>query len=259
VEGIHEYVRNYQKEILLNKAHKVNEQEMNDVLSISPRFEKLNVKDAKLRTFITQDVHRQELVQHVYDTTYGLVRNNEDTVVVIDDSIVRGTTMKESILTSLGRLKPKKIVVVSSAPQVRYPDCYGMDMSIMNEFVAFEAAISLLRKQDNQELIDQVYEKCKASLELPKLEVKNHVKEIYAPFTDEQISDEISILMKPVNIDVELKVIFQSIENLHIACPDHLGDWYFSGNYPTPGGNRVVNKAFINWMEGSNERGYFSK
>lgn len=259
VEGIHEYVRNYQKEILLNKTHKVNDQEMNEVLSISPRFEKLNVKDAKLRTFITQDVHRQELVQHVYDTTYGLVRNNEDTVVVIDDSIVRGTTMKESILTSLGRLKPKKIVVVSSAPQVRYPDCYGMDMSIMNEFVAFEAAISLLRKQDDQELIDQVYEKCKASLDLPKLEVKNHVKEIYAPFTDEQISDEISILMKPANMDVELKVIFQSIENLHTACPDHLGDWYFSGNYPTPGGNKVVNKAFINWMEGSNERGYFSK
>lgn len=259
VEGIHEYVRNYQKEILLGKAQNLSDEEMDEVLSISPRFEKLNVKDAKLRTFITQDATRQELVQHVYDTTYGLVRNDKDTVVVVDDSIVRGTTMRESILTSLGRLKPKRIVVVSSAPQIRYPDCYGMDMSIMNTFVAFEAAISLLKKQGKQDLIDKVYEKCKNSLNLPKEEVVNHVKEIYAPFNDEEISDEIANLIKPSNLKIELKVIFQSIENLHKACPDHMGDWYFSGNYPTPGGNRVVNKAFINWMEGNNERGYFSR
>lgn len=259
VEGIHEYVRNYQKEILLGKAQNLSDEEMDEVLSISPRFEKLNVKDAKLRTFITQDATRQELVQHVYDTTYGLVRNDKDTVVVVDDSIVRGTTMRESILTSLGRLKPKRIVVVSSAPQIRYPDCYGMDMSIMNTFVAFEAAISLLKKQGKQDLIDKVYEKCKNSLNLPKEEVVNHVKEIYAPFNDEEISDEIANLIKPSNLKIELKVIFQSIENLHKACPHHLGDWYFSGNYPTPGGNRVVNKAFINWMEGNNERGYFSR
>lgn len=259
VEGIHEYVRNYQKEILLNRPDKIGNEEMDDVLSISPRFEKLNVKDAKLRTFITQDADRQELVQHVYDTTYGLVRNHEDTIVVIDDSIVRGTTMKESILTILGRLKPKKIVVVSSAPQIRYPDCYGIDMSRMGEFVAFEAAVSLLKKSGKAHIIDDVYQKCLSSLNLPREEVKNYVKEIYAPFTDEEISDEIAKIMKPHTLKAELKVIFQTLDNLHKACPGHTGDWYFSGNYPTPGGNRVVNRAYMNWMEGSNERGYFNK
>lgn len=259
VEGIHEYVRNYQKEILLNRPDKIGNEEMDNVLSISPRFEKLNVKDAKLRTFITQDADRQELVQHVYDTTYGLVRNHEDTIVVIDDSIVRGTTMKESILTILGRLKPKKIVVVSSAPQIRYPDCYGIDMSRMGEFVAFEAAVSLLKKSGKAHIIDDVYQKCLSSLNLPREEVKNYVKEIYAPFTDEEISDEIAKIMKPHTLKAELKVIFQTLDNLHKACPGHTGDWYFSGNYPTPGGNRVVNRAYMNWMEGSNERGYFNK
>lgn len=259
VEGIHEYVRNYQKELLMNRPDKIRDEEMNDILSISPRFEKLNVKDAKLRTFITQDADRQELVQHVYDTTYGLVNNDKDTIVVIDDSIVRGTTMKESILTILGRLKPKKIIVLSSAPQIRYPDCYGIDMSRMGEFIAFEAAISLLNKTGKAHIIDEVYQRCLVSMNQPKSEIKNHVKEIYEPFTDDEISDEIALIMKPHTLKADLKVIFQSLENLHVACPKHKGDWYFSGDYPTPGGNKVANKAYINWMEGSNERGYFSK
>lgn len=259
VEGIHEYVRNYQKEILLNRPDKIDNKEMDDVLSISPRMEKLNVKDAKLRTFITQDADRQELVQHVYDTTYGIVRNHEDTIVVIDDSIVRGTTMKESILAILGRLKPKKIVVVSSAPQIRYPDCYGIDMSRMGDFIAFEAAIALLKQTGRAHIIDEVYQKCVASLTKPKDEIENYVKAIYAPFTDDEISVEIAKIMKPHNLNADLTVLFQTLDNLHVACPQHKGDWYFSGDYPTPGGNRVVNRAFMNWVEGKNDRGYFNK
>jgi len=258
MEGINQYVRDCQKEVLLNRADKISDEELNEVLEMKPRFEKLNVKDAKLRTFITQDADRQDMVQHVYDTTYGIVNNDEDTIVAIDDSIVRGTTLKQSILTILDRLHPKKIVVVSSAPQIRYPDCYGIDMSRMGEFVAFEAAISLLRKNGLAHIIEEVYQKCVASISMPKDQIENYVKAIYEPFTDDQISEEISRIVRPHNLKAELEVVFQTLDNLHIACPNHKGDWYFSGNYPTPGGNKVVNRAFMNWMEGKNVRAYFS-
>jgi amidophosphoribosyltransferase len=257
-EGVSSYVRNLQKETLLNRADKVSDEEMNEMLSITPRFEKLNIKDAKLRTFITQDADRQDMVQHVYDTTYGIVRDHEDTIVAMDDSIVRGTTLKQSILTILDRLNPKKIIVVSSAPQIRYPDCYGIDMSRMGEFVAFEAAISLLYKNNKDHIIKDVYQKCVASMSLPKEQVENYVKKIYEPFSDDEISQEISTIIKGAHIKADVHVIFQTLDNLHIACPNHLGDWYFSGDYPTPGGNRVVNKAFMNWVEGKNVRAYFS-
>lgn len=257
-EGISNYVRTFQKETLLNRADKISDQELDEMLSISPRFEKLNIKDAKLRTFITQDADRQDMVQHVYDTTYGVVQDGIDTIVAVDDSIVRGTTLKQSILTILDRLNPKKIIIVSSAPQIRYPDCYGIDMSRMGEFVAFEAAVSLLYKSGLGHVVEEVYQQCLASLELPKEEVQNYVKAIYAPFTDEEISAEIAGIIRGTHIKAEVEVIYQTLDNLHIACPDHKGDWYFSGNYPTPGGNRVVNRAYMNWVEGKNVRAYFS-
>lgn len=258
MDGIHEYVRNLQKDVLLKRADKISDEELDEMLSIKPRFEKLNVKDAKLRTFITQDADRQDMVQHVYDTTYGIVRDDLDTIVAIDDSIVRGTTLKQSILTILDRLNPKKIIIVSSAPQIRYPDCYGIDMSRMGEFVAFEAAISLLKKRGLAHVIDEVYQRCLASLAKPKDEVENYVKAIYEPFTDDEVSHEITRIIRPHDLNAEVEVIFQKLENLHLACPNHKGDWYFSGNYPTPGGNKVVNRAFMNWMEGKNVRAYFS-
>jgi Glutamine phosphoribosylpyrophosphate amidotransferase len=257
-EGIHEYVRKLQKDTLLNRADKISDGELNEMLSISPRFEKLNIKDAKLRTFITQDADRLDMVQHVYDTTYGIVKDQQDTIVAVDDSIVRGTTLKQSILTILDRLNPKKIIIVSSAPQIRYPDCYGIDMSRLGEFVAFEAAVSLLYKRGMGNVVEDVYQKCLASLELPKEEVENYVKAIYAPFTDEEISKEIAGIIRGNHIKAEVEVIYQTLDNLHIACPDHKGDWYFSGDYPTPGGNRVVNRAYMNWVEGKNVRAYFS-
>lgn len=257
-EGISAYVRNLQKETLLNRSDKISDEELDEMLSITPRFEKLNIKDAKLRTFITQDAARQDMVQHVYDTTYGIVRDHKDTIVAMDDSIVRGTTLKQSILTILDRLNPKKIIVVSSAPQIRYPDCYGIDMSRMGEFVAFEAAVSLLYKRDLGHIVDEVYQKCLASVNLPKDQVENYVKEIYAPFTDDEISAEISMLIRGANVRSEVEVIYQTLDNLHKACPDHRGDWYFSGDYPTPGGNRVVNRAYMNWVEGKNVRAYFN-
>lgn len=259
MEGVNQYVRDYQKKILLNHDNKLSDAELDKILSMRPRFEKLNVKDAKLRTFITQDADRQDMVQHVYDTTYGVVRSHQDTVVAIDDSIVRGTTLKQSILTILDRLKPKKIVIVSSAPQIRYPDCYGIDMSRMGEFVAFEAAINLLKRNGMSHVIDEVYQKCLASIAKPKHEVENYVKAIYEPFTDEEISKEIGRIIRPHHLNAELEVVFQTLDNLHIACPNHKGDWYFSGNYPTPGGNKVVNRAYMNWMEGKNVRAYFSR
>ncbi|TYR34143.1 amidophosphoribosyltransferase [Sphingobacterium phlebotomi] len=258
MEGINTYVRNYQKDVLLNRADKISDQELEEMINITPRFEKLNVKDAKLRTFITQDADRTDMVQHVYDTTYGIVQDDVDTIVAIDDSIVRGTTLKQSILTILDRLHPKKIVIVSSAPQIRYPDCYGIDMSRMGEFVAFEAAINLLKSNGLVHIIDEVYQKCLASLTMPKDEVENYVKVIYEPFTDEEISAEIARIIRPHHLEAELEVVYQTLDNLHKACPNHLGDWYFSGNYPTPGGNKVVNRAFMNWVEGKNVRAYFS-
>ena len=230
--------------------------EIASIINQRTRIEKIAIKDAKLRTFITQDNSRDDLVTHIYDITYGSVRKGLDNLVIIDDSIVRGTTLKQSILRMLDRLQPKKIVVVSSAPQIRYPDCYGIDMAKLGDFIAFEAAICLLHDRNMQSTIDFVYRKCKEQLLLPKEQVKNYVKEIYAPFTDEEISAKIAVLLKPKTVNAEVSIIFQKVDNLHIACPNHTGDWYFTGNYPTPGGNKVVNRAFVNWVEKKNERAY---
>jgi amidophosphoribosyltransferase len=256
VEGVHKYIKKYQRDRLLNREDKISEEELTEVLCMAPRVEKIAIKDVKLRTFITQDADRTEMVAHVYDSTYGLIKNGNDTLVVLDDSIVRGTTLKQSILKIMDRLGPKKIVVVSSAPQIRYPDCYGIDMSRMGEFVAFEAAISLLKDAGKDDVILGVYQKCKDSAILPKEKAVNHVKAIYEQFTDQEISDRIAQIITPKEIKAEVKVIYQTLDNLHKAIPDHTGDWYFSGDYPTPGGNKVVNRAFVNWMEGKNQRGY---
>ena len=220
-----------------------------------PRVEKIVIKDAKLRTFITGDAGRDELVGHVYDVTYGVLRPT-DNLVVIDDSIVRGTTLRRSILRILDSLRPKRIVVVSSAPQIRYPDCYGIDMTRMNEFIAFNAAIDLLRERGMDDVIDEVYAKCKKQQGLPKEEMVNYVKEIYAPFTEEEISNRIARMITSEDVRAEVKVVFQTVPNLHRACPGHSGDWYFTGDYPTPGGNKVVNTAYVNWMEGRDVRSY---
>lgn len=256
VEGVNKYVKNYQRERLLNREDKISDDELSEVLALAPRVEKIAIKDVKLRTFITQDADRTEMVAHVYDTTYGLIKNSTDNLVVLDDSIVRGTTLKQSILKILDRLGPKKIVVVSSAPQIRYPDCYGIDMSRMGEFVAFEAAVSLLKESGRENVILDVYQKCVAAKGLPAEKAENYVKAIYEPFTDQEISDRIAKIITPKGTKAEIKVIYQTLDNLHTACPDHLGDWYFSGDYPTPGGNKVVNRAFVNWMEGKNQRAY---
>lgn len=256
VEGVHKYLRDYQKDILLNRADKISDTELEDVLNMSARIEKIAIKDVKLRTFITQDADRQDMVAHVYDTTYGLINKGADNLVVLDDSIVRGTTLKQSILKILDRLGPKRIIVVSSAPQIRYPDCYGIDMSRMGEFVAFEAAISLLRETGREDIINRVYQNCIESEKLGNMQTENFVQEIYSQFSDQEISDRIAKIITPKEIKTEVKVIYQTLDNLHKAIPAHLGDWYFSGNYPTPGGNKVVNKAFMNWMEGKNQRAY---
>lgn len=256
VEGVNQYIRDYQKDILLHKKEALNDEQLDELLSIAPRVEKLAIKDVKLRTFITQDADRGEMVAHVYDTTYGIIKNHVDTLVALDDSIVRGTTLKQSIIKIIDRLHPKKIIIVSSAPQIRYPDCYGIDMSRMGQFVAFDAAIQLLKERKQEQIIEDVYKKCKASMLLPKSEIVNHVKEIYAPFTPEEISAKIAQIITPEGTVAEVEVIYQTLENLHVACPNNKGDWYFSGNYPTAGGNKVVNKAFINWKEGNNQRAY---
>lgn len=256
VEGLHAYIRAVQKDALLHRKDSLTDEQLDELLSMNPRVEKLAIKDVKLRTFITQDADRQDMVAHVYDTTYGVIKNNTDTLVAIDDSIVRGTTLKQSIIKIIDRLHPKKIIIVSSAPQIRYPDCYGIDMSKMGQFVAFEAAIQLLRERGMEHIIEEVYQKCKASLLLPKEEIINHVKDIYRPFKQQEISARITKIITPENIDAEVEVIYQTLDNLHVACPNHTGDWYFSGNYPTPGGNKVVNKAFVNWKEGNNQRAY---
>ena len=226
------------------------------VINRRARIEKIAIKDAKLRTFITQDDSRDDLVAHVYDITYGSVRRGTDNLIVIDDSIVRGTTLRQSILRILDRLGPKKIIVVSSAPQIRYPDCYGIDMAKMGDFIAFEAAIALLRQSGKAHVIDEVYKAALEQVQLPKEQVKNVVQRIYEPFTDKEISAQIAKMLTPNGMQAEVEIIYQSVENLHAACPGHTGDWYFTGNYPTPGGNKVVNRAFINWMEKRNERAY---
>ena len=230
--------------------------EIESILNERPRVDKIAIKDAKLRTFITEDSSRDDLVAHVYDITYGTVEPGVDNLVVIDDSIVRGTTLKKSILRILDRLQPKRIVVASSAPQIRYPDCYGIDMARMGDFIAFQAAVSLLKERGMEHVLQDTYNACKHQLTLPLAENVNQVKAIYAPFTDEEISDRISELLTPKGMKSEVKIIFQSVAGLHKACPNHLGDWYFTGDFPTPGGHRVVNKAFVYYMEGNNDRAY---
>lgn len=232
------------------------EDDLQRILNVRARTEKVAVKDAKLRTFITQDNDRDDMVAHVYDITYGTIEPGKDTLVVIDDSIVRGTTLRQSILRILDRLGPKKIVVASSAPQIRYPDCYGIDMAKLGDFVAFQAAISLMKERKMEHLIEEVYELCLEHQKLPREKVVNHVQMIYEQFSEKEISDRIALLLTPENINAEVSVIYQSVEGLHQSSPNHKGDWYFTGNYPTPGGNRVVNRAFINFVEGRDERAY---
>jgi amidophosphoribosyltransferase len=256
MEGIRADLLNSKKMKIHALGNKMTEDEIAEIISVQPRMEKVAIKDVKMRTFIADDSSRDDLVSHVYDVTYGVVENHQDTLVVIDDSIVRGTTLKKSILKSLDRLKPKKIIIVSSAPQIRYPDCYGIDMAILGKFVAFEAAIALLKEKGKAHVIDEVYRKCKEQQHLPKEEMVNYVKEIYRPFTDEDISAKIGQLLKPSDCKSEVEIVYQSVENLHIACPNDLGDWYFTGDYPTPGGNKVVNTSFINFIEGIGGRAY---
>lgn len=255
-EAFADYANEQKIKAILENKDRLDETVLRDIFTLSPRREYIAVKDVKLRTFITKDSERDDMVAHVYDVTYGQVREYVDNLVVIDDSIVRGTTLKQSIVRILDRLGPKKIVIASSAPQIRYPDCYGIDMSRMGEFIAFNAAISLLKESGQQHIIEEVYRKSKAQENLPKEEVVNYVKEIYAPFTDEQISAKITELVTPENINAEIEIVFNTIESLHKACPGNTGDWYFTGNYPTPGGNKVVNRAFINYYEGKNQRAY---
>ena len=256
VEGMRKYLDEQNKKEILQLGDKLTEQQLENIFSRKVRTEKVAIKDAKLRTFISEDTGRDDLVTHVYDITYGIIRSEQDTLVVIDDSIVRGTTLRQSILRILDRLKPKKIIIVSSAPQIRYPDCYGIDMAKIGDFVAFNAAIELLKENGKEHIIKEVYRKCKEQAQLPKEQIKNHVKEIYKPFTAEQIEDKITSILTPENMQAEVQIIYQSIEGLHTACPDHKGDWYFTGNYPTPGGNKVVNTAFVNYYEGKNSRAY---
>ncbi len=256
IEGIHEYLADWKIEEIKKKNGSLSNEEIKQVLSIEPRVEKIAIKDVKLRTFIADDASRDDLVAHVYDVTYGIIKNDVDTLVIIDDSIVRGTTLKNSILRILDRLHPKKIIVVSSAPQIRYPDCYGIDMARLDKFIAFNATIELLKDTGKENIIQKVYNKCKEQQNLPKEEMVNYVREIYRPFTAEQISKKIAEMLKPEDCGAEVEIIYQTIENLHKACPNDLGDWYFTGNYPTPGGNRVVNASFINFMEGKDARAY---
>ena len=255
-EAFTEYANRQKIKAILENKDRLDEAMLQDIFSIHPRREYIAVKDVKMRTFITQDSERDDMVAHVYDVTYGQVREYVDNLVVIDDSIVRGTTLKQSIVRILDRLGPKKIVIASSAPQIRYPDCYGIDMSRLGDFIAFNAAIALLKENGQSSLIDEVYRKSKAQENKPKEEIVNYVKEIYAPFTDEQISAKITELATPDKINAKIEIVYNTIEALHKACPNHRGDWYFTGNYPTPGGNKVVNRAFINYYEGNNKRAY---
>jgi len=256
MEGIKSILINWKKEKIRALGTAISDNDIEEIISLQPRMEKIAVKDVKMRTFIADDSSRDDLVAHVYDVTYGIVENYTDTLVVIDDSIVRGTTLKKSILKILDRLKPKKIIIISSAPQIRYPDCYGIDMAILGKFVAFEAAIALLKERKLSKIIDEVYRKCKEQQHLPKEEIYNYVKEIYKPFSDEQISKKIAELLKPDDCKAEVEIVYQTVENLHKACPNDLGDWYFTGDYPTPGGNKVVNTSFINFIEGIKGRAY---
>ncbi|MFA9205311.1 MAG: hypothetical protein ACEQR6_01400 [Burkholderiaceae bacterium] len=256
VKGMEEYLNKIKVERILSWGTDVSEEKLEAMINRKIRQEKIAIKDVKLRTFITADTNRNEMVQHVYDITYGTVRKDEDTLVIIDDSIVRGTTLKESIIRMLSRLGPKKIIVVSSAPQIRYPDCYGIDMSKMNDFIAFRAVIALLNEKGMTHIIDETYQKIIALETSNELHTENVVRQLYKPFTPEDISDKIAQLITPEDIKIPVEVIYQTIEDLHDCCPTNTGDWYFTGNYPTPGGNKVCNKAFKNYVEGKNVRGY---
>ena len=253
IQECHNYLNKIKIEYLLKEPN-FQSQEFKNLFNLKVRSEKIAIKDAKLRTFISADEGREDLVTHIYDTTYGIVKKN-DTLVIIDDSIVRGTTLRQSILRILDRLEPKKIIIVSSAPQIRYPDCYGIDMAKLGDFIAFQAAIKLIKEANKDNFINEIYEKCKKENE-KKENIKNCVKEIYKPFSAEQISNKISELLKPKGITAEVEIIYQSIEDLHSSCPEHTGDWYFSGDYPTQGGNKVANRAFINYVEKINKRAY---
>ena len=255
VETVEKILNSIKAEEIISKNGSLTTEQIQTILNRRPRIEKIAIKDVKLRTFITPDNSRDDLVAHVYDSTYGVIAPT-DSLVIIDDSIVRGTTLKKSILRILGRLHPKQIVVVSSAPQIRYPDCYGIDMANLGDLIAFRAMLALLEDHGKSALLDVVYQKCKSEVKINDRTQVNHVKELYAPFSPEMISEKIAELINPDKVECEVKVIFQTIENLHIACPQNLGDWYFTGNYPTAGGHRVVNQALINFVEGSSERAY---
>ncbi len=256
VERLNTFTAGQMKEKILAEQGKLTKERLDVIFSYRPRVETIAVKDVKMRTFITADNQRDDLVAHVYDVTYGVVHNHVDTLVVLDDSIVRGTTLKQSIIRILDRLHPKKILIVSSAPQIRYPDCYGIDMARLGDFIAFRAAIALLKEHRMEHIINEVYARAKKQEHLPKEQIVNPVKEIYKPFTPQQISDKVAQLVTSPEINAQIAVIYQSVENLHKAIPSHRGDWYFTGNYPTPGGNKVVNQAFINYVEGRKERAY---
>ncbi len=256
-EALFTHLNDLKKNIALKyKKGEVSEEEFENFFRIQPRIETIAVKDVKLRTFITQDIERDDLVAHVYDVTYGIIKDQIDTLVVIDDSIVRGTTLKQSIIRILDRLNPKKIIVASSAPQIRYPDCYGIDMTKLSDFIAFRAAIELLYETKQQNIINEVYAKCKSQINLPAEQMLNHVKLLYKQVSTEQISNKISQMLKSKDVRAEVQVIYQTIEDLHLACPENNGDWYFTGNYPTPGGNKIVTQSFINFIENRNERAY---
>lgn len=255
IEAANDFLNQRKNKYILDNRKTLTREKLEEILSVKIRTEKIAIKDAKLRTFITDDANRDDLVAHVYDVTYGVIKQS-DNLVIIDDSIVRGTTLKKSILKMMDRLNPKKIVVVSSAPQIRFPDCYGIDMAKLESFIAFQAAIELLKERNLQQIIDDVYNKCKAQEKLKDIDVINYVTEIYNPFSDEEIADKIGEMLHSSDINADVKIIFQKVEDLHKACPKNLGDWYFTGNYPTPGGNRVVNQAFINFYEGKDVRAY---
>lgn len=256
LKGVEDYLNDFKVRKISKRLGKLTREDLQKIISMRPRVEKIAVKDVKLRTFITEDKSRDDLVGHVYDITYGVIRRGIDNLIVVDDSIVRGTTLKKSIIRILDKLDPKQIVVVSSSPQIRYPDCYGIDMAKLGDFIAFRAAISLLGEKGKESTIRRIYKEAKKEILKPVGEIRNLVKEIYAPFSTEEISAKISSMLRNSEINAEVKVVYQTVENLHVACPDHLGDWYFTGDYPTPGGNRVVNQSFVNYIEGRDERAY---
>jgi amidophosphoribosyltransferase len=255
VEAAQDFLNQRKNNYILENRNTLTKETLQELLAVKIRTEKVAIKDAKLRTFITEDSSRDDLVAHVYDVTYGVIKPT-DNLVIIDDSIVRGTTLKKSIIKMMDRLKPKRIVIVSSAPQIRFPDCYGIDMAKLEGLVAFQAALELLKERNLYHIVDEVYAKCKKQEDFHDTEVVNFVTEIYAPFQPQEVSDKIAQLLSSSEINAEVKIIFQTVEDLHIACPKNLGDWYFTGDYPTPGGNRVVNRAFMNFYEGKDARAY---